>query len=322
MKAGIDRSSIATHAKEYVLLTIGILSYAVGWAVFLLPHNLVGGGVSGFASILYYATKIPMGVTYFVVNVILLIIGTKILGRGFGAKTIYAIVMTSVLLAAMPELIPDKIIDGLSFDNSKLVCTCLGGLIAGFGIGLSMSQGGSTGGTDIVALVWCKYRPASPGRVILLIDIVIILSSLLFPSYNTSGQELVFTDKLLVIIYGLIQVTVSGYAVDFYLSGTKQSVQVFIFTKKSKEMADAIAYEMKRGVTMIPARGWYTKEDRDVLMVVIRKADLNLLLRYVKSIDQDAFLSISSVMGVYGQGFDTIKVKSKNPQVRDLSKKS
>ena len=75
-------------------------------------------------------------------------------------------------------------------------------------------------------------------------------------------------------------------------------------------MADAIAYDMKRGVTIIPAKGWYTKEDRDVLMVVTRKADLNLLLRYVKSIDQDAFLSVSSVMGVYGQGFDEIKVKS------------
>ena len=115
---------------------------------------------------------------------------------------------------------------------------------------------------------------------------------------------------MLVVIYGLIQVTVSGYAVDFYLSGSNQSVQAFIFTKKSKEMADAIAFDMGRGVTMIPAKGWYTKEDRDVLMVVTRKADLNLLLRYVKSIDPDAFLSISSVMGVYGQGFDTIKVKA------------
>ena len=109
----------------------------------------------------------------------------------------------------------------------------------------------------------------------------------------------------------MLQVTVSGYAVDMYLSGSKQSVQAFIFTKKSKEMADAIAFDMKRGVTMIPAKGWYTKEERDVLMVVTRKADLNLLLRYVKSIDQDAFLSISSVMGVYGEGFDEIKVKSK-----------
>lgn len=318
MRQSVLKSSLAERVKEYVLLTAGVLSYALGWSVFLLPHNLVGGGVSGFASILYYATGVPMGLTYFIVNVILLIIGTRILGRGFGAKTIYAIIATSVLLAVMPSLVPEEIINGLSFDNSKLICTCIGGLIAGFGIGLSISQGGSTGGTDIVALLWCKFHPASPGRVILLIDIVIILSSLLFPSYTTEvvdGQQvstlLPFTEKLLIVIYGLLQVTVSGFAVDMYLSGSKQSVQAFIFTKKSKEMADAIAYDMKRGVTMIPARGWYTKEDRDVLMVVTRKADLNLLLRYVKSIDPDAFLSISTVMGVYGQGFDTLKVKTR-----------
>lgn len=309
MGSDVLKSSLGTVVKEYVLVTLGVVSYALGWSLFLLPHNLVGGGVSGCASILYYATGIPMGLTYFVVNIILLIVGTKILGRGFGFKTIYAIVMTSALLAVMPKLLPAEIIESLSFDNSKLICTCLGGLIAGFGIGLSISQGGSTGGTDIVALVWCKFHAASPGRVILVIDIFIILSSLLFPSY-IDGVALPFTEKLLVVIYGLIQVAVCGFAIDFYLSGSKQSVQAFIFTKKSKEMADAIAYDMKRGVTIIPAKGWYTKEDRDVLMVVTRKADLNLLLRYVKSIDQDAFLSVSSVMGVYGQGFDEIKVKS------------
>ena len=322
MKNRVLKTSVRQTIKEYVLLTIGVLSYALGWSIFLLPHNLVGGGVSGFASILYYATKVPMGLTYFVINVVLLIVGTRIIGRGFGAKTIYAIIATSVLLMLMPKVIPAEIIAELSFDNSKLICTCLGGLIAGLGIGLSISQGGSTGGTDIVALLWCKFHPASPGRVILLIDIVIILSSLLFPSYAEevvveNGVEvtrqvlLSFNEKLLIVIYGLLQVTVSGYAVDMYLSGSKQSVQAFIFTKKSKEMADAIAFDMKRGVTMIPAKGWYTKEERDVLMVVTRKADLNLLLRYVKSIDQDAFLSISSVMGVYGEGFDEIKVKSK-----------
>lgn len=323
MKNRVLKTSVRQTIKEYVFLTIGVLSYALGWSIFLLPHNLVGGGVSGFASILYYATKVPMGLTYFVINVVLLIVGTRIIGRGFGAKTIYAIIATSVLLMLMPKVIPAEIIAELSFDNSKLICTCLGGLIAGLGIGLSISQGGSTGGTDIVALLWCKFHPASPGRVILLIDIVIILSSLLFPSHAEevvveNGVEvtrqvlLSFNEKLLIVIYGLLQVTVSGYAVDMYLSGSKQSVQAFIFTKKSKEMADAIAFDMKRGVTMIPAKGWYTKEERDVLMVVTRKADLNLLLRYVKSIDQDAFLSISSVMGVYGEGFDEIKVKSKN----------
>lgn len=305
----LNQNSLLTLVKEYGLVTIGVVSYALGWTIFLLPNNLIGGGVSGFASILFYATGLPMGVTYFVLNLLLLLIGTKILGTGFGGKTIYAIFMTSLMLSIMPKIVPADFIHEFSLSNGKLICTFLGGIIAGFGIGLSISQGGSTGGTDIIALVWCKYRPASPGRVILIIDVGIILSSLFFPSYTESGELLPFTEKLAVIVYGLIQVTVSGYAIDLYLSGSKQSVQAFIFTKKAEEMADAIAFDMKRGVTMIPARGWFSKEDKQVLMVVTRKTDLNLLLRYVKSIDPDAFLSVSTVMGVYGQGFDTIKVR-------------
>ena len=306
----VINKSLLTLVKEYALISLGIVSYALGWTIFLLPNNLVGGGVSGFASILMYATGIPMGVTYLVLNVVLLIIGTKILGTGFGSKTIYAIVMTSVMLGLMPKLIPLDFINEFAVSNGKLICTILGGIIAGFGIGISMSQGGSTGGTDIIALVWCKFHPASPGRVILIIDVGIILSSLLFPSYTSTGELLNFIDKLAIVVYGLIQVTVCGYSIDMYLSGSKQSVQAFIFTKKVDEMADAIAFDMKRGVTVIPAKGWYSKEDRQILMVVTRKTDLNLLLRYVKSIDPDAFLSVSSVMGVYGLGFDTIKVRS------------
>ena len=311
MSDKILQLSWKTAFKEYALVTLGVVSYALGWTIFLLPNNLIGGGVSGFASILFYATGLPMGVTYFILNIILLLIGTKILGTGFGGKTIYAIIMTSVMLAVMPKLIPLDFIHEFSLSNGKLICTFLGGIIAGAGIGLSISQGGSTGGTDIVALLWCKFHSASPGRVILIIDVGIILSSLLFPSYTDSGELLPFAEKLAVVVYGLIQVTVCGYAIDLYLSGSKQSVQAFIFTKKVQEMADAIAFDMKRGVTVLPAKGWYSKEDKHVLMVVTRKSDLNLLLRYVKTIDPEAFLSVSSVMGVYGQGFDTIKIKSK-----------
>ena len=308
----ILKSSVGTVVKEYALVTLGVVSYALGWTIFLLPNNLIGGGVSGFASIVYYATGLQMGITYLILNVLLLIIGTKILGIGFGGKTIYAIVMTAVMLSVMPKLIPTDFIHEFALSNGKLICTILGGVVAGMGIGLSISQGGSTGGTDIVALLWCKFYPASPGRVILIIDVGIILSSLLFPSYTESGELLPFAEKLAIVVYGLIQVTVSGYAIDLYLSGSKQSVQAFIFTKKTKEMADAIAFDMKRGVTVLPAKGWYSKEDREVLMVVTRKTDLNLLLRYVKTIDPEAFLSVSSVMGVYGKGFDTIRIKSKD----------
>ena len=306
----LHRTSIGTVIKEYLLITVGLTMYALGWAMFLTPNGMIGGGVTGFSAILQYATGIPISITYFVLNIRLLIVGTKILGTGFGAKTIYAIFMTSIMLGVTQEFIPVDFVDNFSQD-SKIVCTILGGIMAGVGIGLSMSQGGSTGGTDIIALIWCKYKPASPGRVILIIDIIIILSSLLLPSYDKAGVLLGYPEKIAIVVYGLMQVTVCGYAIDLYISGSKQSVQAFIFTKKVEEMADAIAFDMKRGVTVLPAKGWYSKEDKQVIMVVTRKTDLNLLLRYVKSIDPDAFLSVSSVMGVYGQGFDAIKVKSK-----------
>lgn len=300
----------ASSAKEYVLITLGVTLYALGWAMFLTPNSMIGGGVTGFSAILEYAFGLPISITYFILNILLLVIGTKILGTGFGFKTIYAIIMTSVMLAVTKDHIPTDFIAEFSQD-SKIVCTVLGGIMAGVGIGLSMSQGGSTGGTDIIALIWCKFKPASPGKVILIIDIIIILSSLLFPSYTAQGELMAYPEKVAIVVYGLIQVTVCGYAIDLYISGSKQSVQAFIFTKKVNEMADAIAFDMKRGVTVLPAKGWYSKEDKQVIMVVTRKTDLNLLFRYVKSIDPEAFLSVSSVMGVYGQGFDTIKVKSK-----------
>lgn len=323
MSDNLLKKTALTLVKEYALVSVGVISYALGWTIFLLPNNLVGGGVSGFASILMYATGIPMGITYFVLNILLLIIGTKILGTGFGGKTIYAIFAASILLSIMPNLIPMEFIHDFAVSNGKMICTLMGGIIAGVGIGLTMSQGGSTGGTDIIALVWCKYNPASPGRVILIIDIGIIASSLLFPSYTDNGELLPLAEKLAVVVYGLILVTVSGYAVDLYLSGSKQSVQAFIFTKKVAEMADAIAFDMKRGVTVIPAKGWYSKEEKQVIMVVTRKADLNILLRFVKAIDPDAFLSVSTVMGVYGQGFDTIKVKTDaHDKIGSASKKA
>ena len=312
MTQQLIKNSFWGTVKEYGLITLGLLAYSMGWTIFLLPNNLVGGGVSGFAAILYYATGIPMGYTYLILNVILLIIAIKILGTGFGGKTIYAILMTGICLNIFPNIIPVEFINEFAVSNGKLLCTILGGIIAGVGIGLSISQGGSTGGTDIIALLWCKFKNASPGRVILIIDVMIIISSILVPSYTDSGELLPFSEKLAVVVYGLIQVTVSGYAVDLYLSGSKQSVQAFIFTKKYKEMADAIAFDMKRGVTIMSAKGWFSKEDFNVVMVVTRKTDLNLLLRYVKTIDPEAFLSVSSVMGVYGKGFDTIKVKHKN----------
>ena len=137
MKDEILKSSVWITFREYLWVTVGIVSYALGWSIFLLPNNLIGGGVSGFASIVFYATGVPMGVTYLILNIILLIVGTKILGTGFGGKTIYAIIMTAILLAVFPKLIPTDFIHEFALSNGKLICTILGGIIAGLGIGLS-----------------------------------------------------------------------------------------------------------------------------------------------------------------------------------------
>ncbi len=302
------RKSVWITIKEYLLISIGLLCYVAGWSIFLIPNNLIGGGVSGLSAIVYYAFGLPMGYTYFAINLILLLISFKVMGRGFGGKTIYAIVFTSVLLNILPPLIPEYISQELAVSNGKMLCTIIGGVMTGVGIGMSISQGGSSGGTDIIALMVSKYRNVSPGRLILLMDVVIILSSMAFPSYYVGTETVIpFPEKLATSIYGLILITVNGYAVDLYLSGTKQSVQVFIFSKHYAEIADAVIRNLGRGVTLIKAEGWYTKSESDILMILTRKTDLNILLRYVKSIDPKAFLSVSNVMGVYGLGFDSLK---------------
>jgi uncharacterized membrane-anchored protein YitT (DUF2179 family) len=320
------KKSLLTHVKEWLLVTLGILIYVLGWSLFLIPNNLIGGGVSGISSMIQYATNgtIQMGYTYFALNAILLIIAFFILGMGFGAKTIYAIILASVALRFLPGLLPDSIVNTLALQNGKLMSVLMGGLMAGIGIGMSISNGGSTGGTDIIAIIYTRYRNVSPGKVILVLDFIIIMSSLLVPSYVTevdpaTGAALLgpdgnpvshlmpFADKVTTVVYGLILVTVNSYVLDMYISGSQQSVQLFILSQEYDKIADAITHELHRGVTVLDGKGWYTQQDTKVLMVLTRKTDLNLLLRYIKQIDPAAFLSVSSVNGVYGKGFDTIK---------------
>ncbi len=319
----LNKKSAFTFIKEYALITLGILLYVTGWNLFLVPNNLVGGGVSGIAAIVQYATQgfIKIGTTYFVVNAVLLIIAMFILGKSFGGKTVYAVIIASVGLNALQGFIPAEITQTLAVDNGKLMSTIMGGILVGVGIGMTMSQGGSTGGTDIIALIVNKYRNVSPGRMILWMDVVIILSSLLVPSYSPEGQLLPWTEKVTTVVYGFILVVVNSTVLDLYLSGSRQSVQLFILSKKYAEIADLITHELHRGVTVLDGKGWYTKAQTEVLMVLTRKSDLSLLLRVVKTVDPDAFLSVSSVTGVYGKGFDRIKEKVKG-QKEILSKES
>lgn len=308
-----NRHSIIVLLKEYFIITFGLLLYTLGWDTFLIPNGLVGGGVTGISAILLYAFKIPLSVTFFVINAILLVIGLKVLGKGFGAKTIYAIIVASVFLDVVPEFLSEDFIREFATSNGKLLCALCGGIMAGLGIGICFSQGGSTGGTDIVALIISKLRNIAPGRIILTIDIFIVASALLLPAKeivdaagNVTGVQ-PFGEKLAIVLYGYILVFTTGYVIDLFISGTKQSLQIFIISEKYDEIADLIISDLKRGVTLLDSEGWYTKKKSKILMVMIRKHDISLLYRIIKSVDKNAFISVSSVSGVYGNGFDAMK---------------
>lgn len=304
----IDKKFL-TLVKEYLLITLGVMMFALGWTIFLTPNNLIGGGVTGIGSILQYATSgaIKMGYTFFTLNIGLLVLALFTLGKNFGAKTIYAILLDSIALLILPEVIPAEFTQSIAVDNGKLMSTIMGGLVVGVGIGITFNCGGSSGGTDIIALIVNKYRGVSPGRMILAIDVVIMSSSIFFPSYTPDGTLLPFTEKLVTVVYGFILITIMSTVVDLVVEGSKRSVQLFILSPKYEQIADGIANDFHRGVTALNGQGWYTKNGTQVLMVLIPKKDLPQLLRYIKSVDSDAFLSISSVTGVYGKGFDTIR---------------
>ena len=305
--------NILGELKAYVIITLGLLLYTLGWIVFLIPNNMVGGGVTGISAILLYAFNIPVGASFFVINLVLLLIALKVLGKGFGMKTVYAIIIASVFYEVVPPLIPEVFIQEIAISNGKLLCAIFGGVCAGLCIGISFSQGGSTGGTDIVALMIVKYKNISAGRVILLLDIFIIASSLLLPPnqiLDANGAVVgveTWGERFATILYGYILIGACSYSVDMFISGSKQSSQIFIFSKKYAELADAITTGTGRGVTLIDGEGWYTKQKSKIVMVVMRKDDLSVLYRLVREIDKDAFLSVGNVSGVYGKGFDQIK---------------
>ncbi len=279
--------------KEYALITFGLFLYTFAWTAFLIPNETIGGGATGVATVLYYISgkHIPVSVGFFVLNGILVLIGIRVLGKSFGIKIIFGIIVTSLfLLLPEPHLITD------SFrPEDKLLTAIIGGILSGIGICIALQQGGGAGGTDIVVMIMNKYRSVSPGRIYLYCDLVII------------GSSFFINWDFRTIIYGYVVMAVFSYTVDLFLSGAKQSVQMFIFSKKYPQIADRITRETGRGVTVINGQGWYTKEDGKVLMTVARKVDQNSIYRIVREEDQDAFISVNSVMGVYGKGFEQIK---------------
>lgn len=292
---------IVSNIKEYLIITLGLLCYTAGWCIFIIPHEMVGGGVSGIGALIYYATGFPVSYSYFLINFVLLAIALKVLGKGFGFKTVFAIFMASLFFKILPEVIPQTFIDEIAISNGKLMSAIIGGAISGVGITLTFSQGGSTGGTDIIALMITKYRNVSPGKIILYLDIIIIASSLLLPNDLNMGA------KFANVVYGYMVTGLCASTLDLLLSGMKQSIQMFIFSKNYAAIADRISNELRRGVTVLDGQGWFSKQNGKVLLVIAKKTDMNFLYKIVKEEDKDAFMSEGSVRGVYGQGFDQIK---------------
>lgn len=281
--------TIRKEAKAYLIITLGLLLNALGWVLFLIPADITGGGVSGIAAIIYFATGFPMGVSYLAINIILILIAIRLLGASFGVKTIYSVVVLSVLFSLLQGILKNPIV------NDDFMATVIGGFMAGAGVGIVFTQGGSTGGTDIIAMIVNRYRNMSPGRVILLCDIVIISSSfLVFRSIEK-------------VVFGFVVMAVTAYTIDIVISGARQSYQLFIFSKHYEQIAERIATEVHRGVTIVNGQGWYTKEEQKVLLVLVRKHEVNDVFKIIRQIDPKAFMSLAEVMGVYGEGFDRIR---------------
>lgn len=287
--------TIFDNVRTYVVIAFGLLVISVAWTAFLLPHQISGSGVSGIAAIVFYATGVPMGYTYFAINVVLILIALKILGTGFGIKTIYGVVLSAIMLTVLQPLIPAAVV------QEKFMSAIIGGMLCGTGLGIIFTRGGSTGGTDIIAMVVTKYRNISPGRVILLCDVIIISSSYVVLTNLASAQ------RIETMVYGFVTMAIQAYTLDAILSGNRQSVQIIIFSRHYEKIADEITTTMRRGVTVIDGTGWYTKEPQKVIITLVRKQEASDLYRIIKSIDDKAFITVANVMGVYGKGFEELK---------------
>ena len=315
------RNSILRQARCYIMIALGLLLYALAWNIFLYPHHVAGGGGTGVATIVMYATRgaltaipilgelfggmytidngIPVSVTFLLMNVILLGVAVKIFGWEFSLRSVYGVVMLSIWLAIPYEQILINL-TGLHFPkfDDVFMSSIIAGLIAGIGMAFVLTNNGSSGGTDIIAKIINKYCNVTLGRSLLLCDLVVICSVGFTPEGNIEK-----------IVYGLIMSFTMTTTIDMYINGARQSVQFFIFSKKHDEIAEAISQEAHRGVTLLDGTGWYTKEQVKVVTVLVRKNESTNIFKIVKGIDPNAFISQSAAIGVYGKGFDQIGQK-------------
>ena len=284
---------------DYVVITVGVVLFVMAWQSFLLPNNMIDGGLTGASALLAMVTSIPVDIWYFGINVLLLVLAWFILGQGFGIKTIYAILLSTALVRSLGSESMRWLwsVEGeVLYVGDGILVPIIGGLLEAVGLALIIMRGGSTGGTDILALIVNKFWPISVGRFYLFADFVVITLLIFVPGHC-------FTD----VVYGYITMGICAYVLDLILLGKDSTVQVHIFSAHQKEIGDYICHEMERGVTALNAQGWYTGENRQVLLVLIRKTELPELTKAIKDIDPKAFVSVVPANNVFGEGFDEMK---------------
>ena len=286
----MNKSIIWQEIRSHIIITVAIIISAIGWTGFLIPSQMLGGGVTGLATIIYWVTGLPTGISIFALNAILILIAFRSLGRRFALSTIYSVIVTSVVFYILQEYVfLAPIIE------DRFLSAVLGAGLNGVACAFIFLEGSSTGGTDIIVMMINKYRNITLGRLTLFINVAII-----------SCSYFVFRD-LELLIYSYVGLMVTSYTMDLTMNGSKQSVQMFIFSQKSDEIADKVGEEIRRGVTMIKGTGWYTKTENNIVMVVVRKTESQRVIRIVKQLDPTAFVSVNTVMGVYGKGFEMMK---------------
>ena len=288
----LTKAGVLAEVRDYMVIAIGMLSYCIGWGVFLLPNNITTGGVAGVSSILFWGTGIPVQLSYFAINFVLLMAALRILGWKFCVKTIYAVAVLTFGVAFTTANY-----HGHLLTDQPFMAAIIGAVFCGCGVGLGLSSNGSTGGTDIVAAIINKYRDISLGRVIMLCDVVIITSS-----------YLVLKDWEKVI-YGYVVLYVTAFCIDWVINSQRSSVQFFIISNKYQEIGARINREPHRGCTIIDAQGFYSGKDVKMLFVLANRRQSDMIFRIINDIDPHAFVSQSAVIGVYGEGFDQFKVK-------------
>lgn len=271
-------------SKIYGIITLGVLLAAAGISVFLTPSKVVAGGVSGVGIIINGLYGFPVGTFMLLMNIPILLLGFKMLGKGFLLKTLYGTFMLSVFTDLM-SYIPH-------FTYDPLLCALFGGALVGIGMGLVFLIGATTGGVDVLAKILNKLFPAfDVGKCLFIIDFIIIF---------TSGM--VFSD-IELCLYGIISLLVVTYLIDTIIQGANSAKMVYIISDCYERIADAILNELSRGLSSIDICGMYKNQNRKMLMCVLKKHELVKLRNMVTKIDENAFIIFIGAREVSGEGF-------------------